>query len=257
MAANQKDPYFAARQQLQDNMSKTMLDFEKWKAILERENTATSPEFSNLGKTITIDLKAISVDLNNLQKVITVVENNRGVFKHIDDEDLNGRRKFVNDIKAKVLHIDEFMNSARTKKKLDSDKRRDVLAPAGGRGGSGIGGMAGRNVEQWGKSERQEVVERKRAEQDLREEEEKVVLDDMSSVLDRLKFVAHDTNRSLKDHSDMINNLNDSMDVSKNMMDNALRKMDVLLAKSKTGRLCCMFLLFIVVVVLFALIIYL
>lgn len=167
MAANAKDPYYAARDQLQDAMNKTVADFQKWKHILENQNTASSGEFSELSKKLNLSMKAIHVDIKNLQQVIAVVEKNRHCFTHIDDDDLNARRKFVNDITAEVVQIDEVVNSARTKKKLENDKRLDLVS---------VGGMSGRSSTKAMQTHGDDVIDRRRQDQVMREEEEKVRL---------------------------------------------------------------------------------
>lgn len=247
MATKAKDPYYKARDQLQDAMNKTSSNFDSWKKILETQNTASSAEFAELSKSVQLSLKSLNVDIKNLQQVISVVENNRQVFTHIDDDDLNARRKFVNDITAQIGQIDDFMNSARTRKKIENDKRLDLVS---------VGGMAGRNADRSLRTHGDEVIDRKRQDQSARETEEKVVLEDMSSALDRLKVVSVKINTDIKEEGDMLRNMGDTMDTTQSMMNKSLRQMDVLLSKSKAGRLCCMFFLFLVAVLLLFLIVY-
>lgn len=78
----------------------------------------------------------------------------------------------------------------------------------------------------------------------------------MSAAIDRLKVVSMKINTDIKEEGDMLHTMGDTMDTTQSMMNNSLRKMDVLLSKSKAGRLCCMFLLFVIVIVLLFVIIY-
>jgi len=139
-AAAQRDPFHQFRQKLAESVGKTSAAFEKWKYVLENQNTAASDEFNALTRTIQVDLKSINVDVSNLNKVINAIEANRAKFPNIDDAELGARRVAVNELASKARTMEEFMTSARSKKKMERDQRSDLLTTAGSSGSARGGG---------------------------------------------------------------------------------------------------------------------
>lgn len=251
-----RDPFNPARQRLQDSLAKTSAAFDRWKFVLENQNTAASDDFSSLTRSIQVDLKAVNVDVANLNKVLSAVEQNRPMFPHIDDAELDSRRKAVNEIAAAARGIEDFMTSARSKKKIERDQRNDLMGPPGVTssslaGGAGAGAAGGR-----GGAAGAGMVQARRTQTARREQEHNAVLDDMSSALDRLHGTSTQIKGKLQTQAVLLDEMRDDAAVSENLMQSTMRKMDTLLAKSKSGRICCLAILIVIAVLLFFIIIY-
>ncbi len=246
IASGANDPFYTARRQLEASIEKTSAAFEQWKYILENENTAASSKFSNLTRDINLDLNSIDVDITNLGRVITAIENHRAQFRHIDDAELDSRRKFVNAMATRARTIKDFMESARSKKKIERDQRSDLMTftRAAGAAGTGAGARGAETVQQ-----RRQVQAQREADQDA-------VLNDMSSALDRLQGTSTQIQGKLVTQSVLIDEMQQDAETSQNLMSTSMAKMDALLAKSRAGKLCCIVVLAIIVIVLFFLIIY-
>lgn len=65
-----QDPYHGVKQKVFDLVqNKLKVDFDKWKGMLETQNTAGNADFVALGKSIKMDIKTVNIDLNDLQQV--------------------------------------------------------------------------------------------------------------------------------------------------------------------------------------------
>lgn len=268
-SAQAQDPYFIAKEQLSKRIKGTQDTFGKWKALFDAGATSSSnAEFGTLLKNLQADIKAVNIDVSNLQKVINVVQINRLRFPKITDEDLDQRKRFVADVKVQVDRIDEFMSTPRVKNRIHADKLQaltgtgpapgsaSAAAAAAGSAAGAVGGMAGRGGERSGKAEAAMHVEARRANVKAMEAREDAVLQSMGEVLVNLDRNTRVISTSLTEQKQTLEEIDGTMTQTQGLMGTTLTKMDVLLKKSKTGRLCCMFLLFILAVVLLALIIY-
>jgi len=243
-----RDPFYVVKEKVQDMIGTLTVDFDRWKELLETTNTASSKEFAPLTQSIKVAIKKLNIDLNDLSQTIAIVSANRARFAAIDDKELDARKKFVNDMKALVSDCEETLASVRTKSKLERDQRDHLFAAE--------------NAER--RTAKQKEVERdasdfldgrQQAQVDVQKQQD-AVLDDMSSALDRLGAMSSDIHTELKVHDTMLTEMDDDMTATQTTMNKVLRKVDKLLGQSDTGRLCCIFFLFICVIILIIMLIY-
>jgi len=268
--SNVRDPYFQARQELLNVLQKTNYNFDRWQKLqqqsqgqsgLSAESTLRSQELASLTREIKDAIKQITADLSNLQQVINVVQANRAAFPSIDDNDLNERKKLVSDVGKRIKEIDETLNAARSRAKLEADKRKELLSgPASGSQGYGYGsgGLGSRSgFDRAREADSLDLVERKRQAQMEREAKEDEVILSMSESLSRLQVSTLGIGQDLRQHKELIEGLDEEVGKAQSTMDVTLTRIDALLQKSRKGRYCCIFILFVIVVVLFFCIIYL
>jgi len=194
-------------------------------------------------------MKTIRADLDDLAQTIKIVEDNRIRFKDIDDSELNGRKKFVNDMKAKVQTIDETLNSQRTKKKIEKDDRENLLGATNGR-------RTTTGLDRERKQDTNDYIEDRRNQTQALVGKQDEVLDDMSHALGRLGDVATVINTELKDQNQILQEFDGEMDESIGTMGMVMGKVTRLLNKSDKGRLCCIIFLIVVALIEVVLIIY-
>lgn len=206
------------------------------------EGDTTKPEFAALTSDVRKGVKDIRFNLNDLAQTIDIVQKNRARFPSIDDAELASREAFVRDTKAHMQKVQETLQSERTKAKLAADKERREAT------------MTGAEREQ--KRSAEEAVEARRQAQAQVERDQDAVLGDMSETLKRLGAIAGDIDQELGAQDLIIAEVTDEVDAANDNVDRINRKIEKLLGTSDKGKLCCMFILFILAIILFALIIY-
>jgi len=244
-----RDPFYVVKEKVQALITKVSMDFDKWKDMFESSNTARNTDFSELAKNMRLAMKTIRADLDDLAQTIKIVEDNRIRFKDIDDAELNSRKKFVNDMRAKLQSIDETLNSQRTKKKLEKDDRENLLASSNGR-------RMTTGLERERKQDTNDYIDDRRNQTQALVGKQDEVLDDMSNALGRLGDVASVINTELQDQNKILQEFDGEMDESIGTMGMVMGKVNRILNKSDKGRLCCIILLIIIAMIEVLLIIY-
>lgn len=251
-SAFKQDPFYEVKDKVKALYSQLSSNYDSWKDMLENSNTANNIGFSDLTSSVKMSVSSIEVDLRDLQQTIAIVDANRSRFRQIDDEELNSRRKFVNDTNAAVISIKEDLSSKRTREKIEQDKsggnrnystrrqqRPDLF--------SGEGEVSKDNASYMqGVGQQQEMM--------IRQQDN--VLDDMTSALTRLGDVAGNINKELIVQEEMINELDVELEHAQGTMDVVMKKMNKLLGRSDKGRYCCLFWLIVIIVVLMVILIY-
>jgi len=243
-----RDPFYVVKEKVQSLIAKVSIDFDKWKDIFETSNTARNQDFVELGKSIRLAIKTINVDLNDLAQTIQIVQDNRARFKDIDDAELTSRRKFVNDMKARVQEIESTLNSERTKKKQEKDERELLMQSQNGKKISAL--------ERDRKQDAGDFIDERKNQSQALVQQQDVVLDDMSNALGRLSDVAGTINTELKDQNEVLGQFDNEMDESLSSMGMVMNKLNRVLNKSDKGRVCCIVLLIVTALVELILIIY-
>jgi len=243
-----RDPFYIVKEKVHDLITKLSFDFDRWRDLLETTNTSTDKEFAAVGQSLRVAIKKLNYDLNDLAKTISIVTENRLRFKDISDQELDSRKKFVNDMKAIVDGCEETLNSDRTKRKLDSDQRESLLAETKVQQRVGLN----REIEREG----DEFVENKHQEQLLLQKKQDVVLDDMSAALARLGDISDTINVELKVGNKMLGELDVQLGETEDKMNIVMLKLDKLLGNSDRGRLGCIIFLILVAVALILALVY-
>lgn len=239
-----QDPFYVVKEKVQTLKSNLTMDFNNWKTLLETTNTSTNKEFADLTKTIKDRQKKIKVFVDDLQKTIDIVEKKREKFKNIDDDELGARKKFVEDVGGFVNSIFDTMNGPKTTKKMEKDIRDAMSLKSQPR------------VDDESVSKESAYVADRRSEQQQLEGKQDLVLEDMSEALSRLQNINVAIKDELHEQKAALEEIDADMDEAQGTMSIVMKKLDKLLGKSDTGRLCCIVILFGIVIALFFALIY-
>lgn len=218
-AVDRPDPYFASKQSIEEKMATLIQDFERWKYILDKKNTATDQSFTQLLENVRFLHKELTADIATITKINLHVEKNRDRFQNITDDELMSRKGFVLDIKGKLNDIDNVLTSERTTKKIQEDKERSAVP---------IHLKPGQSGDQYVKQRRQDQINM--------DDEQEAILQDMSSALSRLNTNANTISGQLDTQTELLEEMDQRLDDNQNLMDTALTKMDKVLNKSTCGK---------------------
>jgi len=243
-----RDPFYVVKEKVQELTTTLSTDFDRWKELLETTNTASHKDFAPLTQSVKVTLKKLNIDLNDLAQTIEIVSANRQRFKDIDDKELDSRKRFVNDTKSTVQEYEDTLGSVRTKSKLERDSREQLYAKENSQRKSA--------KEREREREGNDFVDAKAQSQQQVERQQDEVLDDMTHALDRLGAMAGTIKTTLGEQNEMLKEFDNEMDRTQGAMGKVMRKIDKLLGQSDSGRLCCIFFLFVIVCVLIIAIIY-
>jgi len=241
-----KDPFYVVKEKVQDLIEKLSGDFNRWKELLETTNTSSNRQFENLTQTIKVALKKLTVDLNDLAQTTKIVSDNRLRFRDITDAELDSRKKFVNDMKTFVQDCQDSLDSDRTKRKIENDKREALLNKSDNLSGYD------KEVER----EAKEFVDMKQQTQVGIEIKQDQILDDMITALGRLGDVSDTINSELVSQNQMLVEFDNEMDETQGRMDIVMKKLNKMLGDSDRGRIGCIIFLIVTVIILLVIIIY-
>jgi len=252
--ASGPDPFHAVKEKVHKRLVKTRTEFDEWKEILNKKNTAESKEFDPLTRSISESVRLCRIDLNDLDKANTIVSTHRDTFRDIDDSELEQRKKFVQDARTFLELVEKRFSDPRTKGKIESDARKALAKPGGGRGRPGAAGgddlhsaRGGRDEDDARGSARVAGARAQIEEQEAAEDE---VLDDMDAALHRLGGMAKDIQKEIKTTTTMINDLDDQVGQANQTMELVLKKLDKLLGQKDWPRLLCIGILAIIVIIM-------
>ena len=195
-------------------------DFERWKTLLETTDTSANPEFQELHQALKVNMKKVKFDLNDLSLTIEIVEKKRAKFKDIDDAELAGRQRFVNDTKDTLQSIKEARGSERTKRKMAADEEKTATP-----------------FQRASEQRSSEYVANRQQQHQALVERQDVVLDDMSSALARLGDVANTLETELDSQNAMLEEFDNEMDDTQNMLDTVNAKIQKILGTSSKWKI--------------------
>jgi len=90
-------------------------------------------------------------------------------------------------------------------------------------------------------------------EQEELEEQQDEVLDDMQTVLGRLGVAADNIGLELEEHKELLQELDDEIVTAQGKMGVAMKKLQKLLGTSSNSKICCLFMMFLMVIILLGL----
>jgi len=247
------DPFYIVKQKTQNLVNITSSDYDEWKVLLQDKNTAEDRRFKHLHKRLQTNLKSIKADIHSLQQTITTVEKHRGAFQSINDEELESRRKFVYSIRSVCQYYTDEMHSSATKHKMADDQKALLIQSPSGYESVNRGSNSSRGSQQRGGAS---YVMSKAEQQKLLQEEQDLVLDDMSAALGRLGDVAGDVHGQLLHQHSMLEDLDQEMGVGESQMDMVTNKLEKVLGKSDRGKWTCIFWLIVIIIIEILLIVY-
>jgi len=240
-----QDPFYAVKDKVVNVTRSLRIDYDGWKDLLFSVDTSTNIDFRKKHNAVRNAAKQLKSDLNDLKATIAIVEANRAKFSDIDDDELVRRKNFVADTKNTLEDILATLNSEKTKKKLADDKAKVAAPPP----------RMTLEQKQREDDERSYIDNRAHQQQQIVNEQD-AVLEDMGTIMNRLKAMGDTMDTELDTQNAALGDFNDEITETQGTMDQVIGKIEKLLATSDHGKLCCMFILFVIVVILFFILIY-
>jgi len=246
------DPFYVVKEKVQTLMVKMRSEYDTWRDMLGR-NTAEEPNFDSLHASLKLSVKTAKSDLNDLDQTIAIVEQNRVKFRNITDSELMGRKRFVSEMKTQVDGIETTIESSKTKAKIEKDRAVALVAP---RGGSTVSPRGASLADRAGSSANDDAIEGESMEMKQLERKQDDALDGMQEALGRLGAMAGSIHKELKEHTELIDELDVSVTEADDNMKIAIKRLDRLLGKSDMPKYCCIFILFAIVIALFFIVVW-
>ena len=211
----------------------------------------SSPDFASTAKSLKQQILAINVDVADLSQTIAIVENNRDKFPTISDEELDSRRTFVTQTKQELQALIDVLKKAKDKQ-ANANRQQLMENQSSSRNSSKFSEAA----EKQNRNQHDEYINNERQAHTQMVAQQDEVLGDMSVALSRLQVMSQDINTELVEQGEMINDLDGDLDSAQLNMNVVMKKLDKLLKTSDKGRICCIFILVGIAILLFFLIIY-
>eukprot|EP01113_Clastostelium_recurvatum_P004739 TRINITY_DN1208_c0_g1_i2.p1 TRINITY_DN1208_c0_g1~~TRINITY_DN1208_c0_g1_i2.p1 ORF type:complete len:251 (-),score=44.44 TRINITY_DN1208_c0_g1_i2:72-824(-) len=129
-----QDPFYVVKEEVQQSVNGVTALYKRWRELLETTNTANNDEFKWTTNELKSGIKSIEWDLQDLDDTISIVESNRQKFK-LEQQEVENRKKFINDTKSTIKRMKEDLQAASTKGKQEHDKREALMGSRKGAGG--------------------------------------------------------------------------------------------------------------------------
>mmetsp|Transcript_55493 Transcript_55493/g.136113 ORF Transcript_55493/g.136113 Transcript_55493/m.136113 type:complete len:261 (-) Transcript_55493:478-1260(-) len=247
--AGSQDPYFVARDEIISSVRGVSELFARWTTLLNTTNTASNEEFrwtQNEMKTI---LKSIQWDLGDLEETVQIVEKNRAKFD-VGDDELARRKQFVHETKATIAEINKTLNSADTKAKLAADERKTLSKASGKAKAKQRAADRQAKMSAAIEADNEEYIgaEKKQQEQALAEQE--ADLTELQATVGTLGQIGLTINQEIEAQSKILDEFHDEVDDTQSRMRSAISKVDKILEETSDGKLTCVIVSLIVVLVI-------
>lgn len=227
------DPFYVVKDKVQILKQQLVEEMEQWQNLVtSRTVTEELKQSHNTLKGIFRDIKT---NLKDLADTIEIVAKHRSRFPDINDVELARRKNFVDEARAEVSDAEQRLKNEWRKRQ----EQMNVSAAPEERTRQG-----------------DQYVRDQSQQQDQLEKKQDVLLDDMSSVLERLGALGGTINIELKEQEVILDEMDREMDDTDARMNIVMKKIQKLLATSGHGKLICIVVLFLILVVLFFAVVY-
>jgi len=245
------DPFYKVRDNVNAQVERIKVKHDKLQDLLHQgDGGSGSVDFKELRKTLLKELKAAEKDVRGLQVAIEMIEKNRDKFPHIRDSELENRRSFVVELHNVVQDIKARADSESVRRKIESDathSKRDAHDESLAHMSKSVNPAERANA-RFIKEQRLETVSMIGHQDDA--------IDALGMAVDRLGELGKEVNVELKEQNIMLAGLDDELDEAGNRMNLVMGSLAKLL-KTKDG---CMIwtvvILFLILVLLIALVIW-
>mmetsp|Transcript_124946 Transcript_124946/g.347880 ORF Transcript_124946/g.347880 Transcript_124946/m.347880 type:complete len:248 (+) Transcript_124946:126-869(+) len=213
MLSSNVDPFDVARDEVEAAVRKVKFMHKEWRRLLDAENTAESQKFQELHVELLGELQQLDYDLQEVNRSIVTVEENRERFR-LSDEQLEGRRRFMQASRAAHREIQEEMGGRRTAAKMEDDRRQTLLAQ-----------KSRQEREQQRQAELEDEAFRREQQALQRQliESQEDELNQLSKTTEMLGVTAHTINVELEGQQRMLDELNLDIDMETQKMSGIMK----------------------------------
>ncbi|KAJ8608254.1 hypothetical protein CTAYLR_007269 [Chrysophaeum taylorii] len=245
MSAATHDPFYVVKDELAGKLQEVERQRGLFSKLLWEVNTASSSDFKEVKRSLNREVRGADGQLKDLELTIDYVDRDRGSFPHIDDRELEERRKFVSGARAAITSARETISGEKTRQKLDADEAAHLSATRGAYGAKTDIEMANTNYIHSSHAQTRAV---------LQEQDEN--LEQLDGAVDRVHRMAEEIHSELKTQSDLIDNLEGELDETSEKMNFVMSKLSKLLKTKDTCQLLTIVVLTVVLIIMLLLIIF-
>lgn len=243
-----QDPFYVVKEEVLQSVQGVTALHKQWRELLDQTNTSTNDEFKWTTNELKTGIKGIEWDLADLEETISVVESNQGKF-NLDESELLSRKEFVAKTRNEIQAMKEDLQSKRTKDKMESDSRSELMTQNGTSQGDRFSKMETAIVED---NEKFIQGQFQRQQQLFREQDQS--LDVLQNTVGNLKQIGNTINTTLVEHSFLIEELEHDVNTADSGLRGAVKRVNKLIDSSKESTQWCiiitLILVFIALVVL-------
>lgn len=252
MSSQREDPFYTVRDNVSSQLERIRARYDQFEDLVHVVNTATDESFKELRRGLTKEIRNVEKDIKGLQVAIDMVDKNRTKFGHIKDSELASRKSFVSGAQDSLNYIKSGMESSAIRRKIDDDENRQRRLDGNGNGTSMNPMSKGMSIEE----ENHSFIQDQRQQTQFAIREQDQALDDLGLAVDKLHVIGRGVNEELKEQNRMLDDLDRDLDEAggkMNFVQEALGK----LLKTKDGcQIWTIVILFLILCVLVALIIW-
>lgn len=247
------DPYIQFREDVQTGLNNAAALFDLWQELQQSSSPDGDEEFQMAKVNLSKVLDTLTEGAETLDTTIRLAESKPAARKrfNIDDQELATRKAFVADVRAKVANIERVVNNPALQVRMN---RRDALMQS----------SSGKPMQARGLSTREKAMQKdndafaedqhQAQAQIVREQD--MALDDIHAGVTRVKEIALVINDELHQQGELIVEIDHKADNFSAKLARVQTKLDEMLKNKDSGKICSIFLLMIVLVVVAAFAIY-
>ena len=252
MASQRDDPFYTVRDNVSSQLERIRARYDKFEDLVHVVNTATDESFKELRRGLTKEIRNVEKDIKGLQVAIDMVDKNRSKFVHIKDSELSSRKSFVSGAQDSLNYVKNGMESSAIRRKIDDDENRQRRLDGNG-GGMSVNPMSkGMSIEE----ENHSFIQDQRQQTQFAIREQDMALDELGLAVDKLHVIGRGVNEELKEQNRMLDDLDRDIDEAGGKMNYVQEALSKLL-KTKDGcQIWTIVILFLILCILVALIIW-
>lgn len=222
------DPFYGVRDNVNSQVERIKVKNEKFQHMVQTIDTASSPDFKELRKTLFKDVRTAEKDLKGLVGAIDMIRKNRQKFTNVKDSELTSRTMFVDESQGALNKVKADMDSVSVRQKMEADEKLNRSRQAGA--GDDATSQLRREIH----TDNSRFVNNQRAttQQTINQQDES--LDGLGRAVDRLGEIGRNINQEVKEQNVLLDHLDREVDESTekmNVVQEALGK----LLKTKDG----------------------
>lgn len=229
-----QDPYEAVKEEVVRSMAKLEASYRKWKA---------TEDASQLAQQKTKLLEAIRViegDLNDLSDSIKVIKANRQKFGGMTDETLEARTGFIESTRARLVQVKQDATVQQAQAAAAQSQGKKVPAKAKP--------VSYSHLQE--EPDTQNFINSHLQAQAEIEEEQEETIDDLGRAVVRLKKTGIEITDELRQHDQVIEEMDNEMNSLQGKMKQATKQLEKAMDEaSQRTKLCCIFILIAILIV--------
>lgn len=241
MSAATHDPFYVVKDEVTLKLSEIEKKKSRFVTLLWESNTSSSVEFKESRKTLKTEIRACDAQLKDLELTVSYVEKDRSAFSHIDDRELEERKKFVATAREAVSSAKEALASARSK--IEEDDAKALSAERYG---------AKTDIEM----ANTDFIHRQHAATRTIMAEQDENLEQLDGAVDRVHRMAEEIHGELKSQSRLIGDLEQEMDETTDKMNFVMGKLAKLLKTKDTCQLWTIVILTVVLIIMILMLVF-